>query len=392
MDSAISSKFMGSLLLLLLLLTTCTSLGGNVNVIKIGLVAPFEGRYRYIGYDAIYAARMAVREINAQGGAAGWRIDLVAYDDRASSEMARNAARNLIVDPDVVAVIGHYRAESTAAAQPLYEAAHIPLVVIGTWLTDTQDPPSSRLLWHLMPSPDLMARAMISTADIQPEGGTSAVVGEGVLASALHQGTGEVPTRYDPQQEKHTPHAGIVFSALPPHRAAESLAAWRGQGWQGVYICDFKCAAGEFTAIAGEALEGGLQGGLLGGLLGVQFVTPYPLPQAVPTAMQPTEFTQTLETWIPRYQAVGPHVAPPGIYALPTYEAVHLLAEALAHAIETQLPSANRTRVAAALPTIRRRGYLGTIAWDTDGFWAQAPLYVYRWTEGRPRLIKRIAE
>ena len=37
-------------------------------VIKIGLVAPFEGRFRAIGYEAVYAARLAIREINARGG------------------------------------------------------------------------------------------------------------------------------------------------------------------------------------------------------------------------------------------------------------------------------------------------------------------------------------
>ncbi len=48
--------------------------------VKIGLVAPFEGSYRSIGYDAVYAARLVVREINATGGIDGVRLELVAYD------------------------------------------------------------------------------------------------------------------------------------------------------------------------------------------------------------------------------------------------------------------------------------------------------------------------
>ena len=48
---------------LLLLLLGCASVRP---VIKIGLVAPFEGRDRAIGYDAVYAARLAVRQANAQ--------------------------------------------------------------------------------------------------------------------------------------------------------------------------------------------------------------------------------------------------------------------------------------------------------------------------------------
>ena len=46
--------------LILVLLTGC--LQTPPHVVKIGLVAPFEGRYREIGYDVIPAARLAVRE------------------------------------------------------------------------------------------------------------------------------------------------------------------------------------------------------------------------------------------------------------------------------------------------------------------------------------------
>ncbi|MDY0019926.1 MAG: ABC transporter substrate-binding protein, partial [Anaerolineae bacterium] len=113
------------------------------SVIKFGLVAPFEGRYRSIGYDAIYAARLAVREINAAGGVDGWQIELVAYDDRGDPDLARTAARNLAVDPDVVAVIGHYHQESTVAAQAAYADAGLPLIALNAWMAD------SPLTWSL---------------------------------------------------------------------------------------------------------------------------------------------------------------------------------------------------------------------------------------------------
>jgi hypothetical protein len=92
-------------------------------VVKVALVAPFEGRYRPIGYDAIYSARLAVREINAAGGIDGHRVALVAIDDGGSTQGAIDAARTLIVDPAVVGVVGHWLPQSTAAAAPLYAAA-----------------------------------------------------------------------------------------------------------------------------------------------------------------------------------------------------------------------------------------------------------------------------
>jgi ABC-type branched-subunit amino acid transport system substrate-binding protein len=95
-------------------------------------VAPFEGRYRAIGYEAIYAARLAIREINARGGVHGYRIELVALDDRGEADRAIEAARQLIIDPQVVTVIGHYRPTTTAAALDVYCAGSLPVVALET--------------------------------------------------------------------------------------------------------------------------------------------------------------------------------------------------------------------------------------------------------------------
>ncbi len=97
-------------------------------LLKIGLVAPFEGRDRPVGYDAIYAARLAVREINTAGGIGGYRIALAALDDGGDPEMAQQAAAALVVDPDVVAVVGHWLPETTAVAAMVYEPAGLPLI------------------------------------------------------------------------------------------------------------------------------------------------------------------------------------------------------------------------------------------------------------------------
>ncbi len=280
-------------------------------VLKIGLVAPFEGRYRYVGYDAIYAARLAVREINAAGGVGGWSLELVAYDDRADPELAHTTACNLVIDPDVVAVIGHYQQASTDAASAVYAEAGMPLLAVGAWLTSTLAP-----VWHISPSPEQMAGAMLEAASISPLA-SPPVGGIFPFNSSLVEGT-------------------FLF-ASPPSWEAEEGMVWR---------------------------EGTL------------FVTPYPLPRDLPG----------LEAWDAAYRAVGPHVPDPGIYALPTYEAVYALAEAITAVTESgERPS--RARVAAALPGVRRVGALGTLAWDTMGYWQEMPLYVYIWEQAGVCLV-----
>ena len=113
---------------LLLLLTGCASVSP---VVKIGLAAPFEGENRAIGYDVIYAARLAVREINEVGGIGGYRVALVALDDGGDPELARQTAASLAIDPAVVAVLGHWRPATTAAAQPVYAQNNLPFIPMG---------------------------------------------------------------------------------------------------------------------------------------------------------------------------------------------------------------------------------------------------------------------
>jgi ABC-type branched-subunit amino acid transport system substrate-binding protein len=100
-------------------------------VVKIGLVGPFEGQHRAIGYDAIYSARLAVRQINENGGIGKYRLALAALDDGGDPELAAQTAASLTVDPDIVAVIGHWLPATTAVARPIYQTAELPFIPAG---------------------------------------------------------------------------------------------------------------------------------------------------------------------------------------------------------------------------------------------------------------------
>lgn len=124
-------------ILLSLLATGCASVPP---VIKIGLVGPFEGRSRDIGYDAIYSARLAVREENARADLDDYRVALVALDDFGDPETAQDVARSLVLDPAVVAVIGHWLPETTNAALSVYQEAGLPIVPAGIVPFGESDP------------------------------------------------------------------------------------------------------------------------------------------------------------------------------------------------------------------------------------------------------------
>jgi ABC-type branched-subunit amino acid transport system substrate-binding protein len=121
----------GALRLSLVALFCLTACASVAPVIKIGLVAPFEGRQREIGYDAIYSARLAVREINEAGGIGGYRVTLVALDDGGDVMLAGKTAESLTLDPAVVVVMGHWLTATTAVAAPIYAQANVPFVALS---------------------------------------------------------------------------------------------------------------------------------------------------------------------------------------------------------------------------------------------------------------------
>jgi ABC-type branched-subunit amino acid transport system substrate-binding protein len=73
---------------------------------------------------------LAIREINAKGGIDGQRVELVALDDRGEPDKAIAAARQLVLDPQVVAVVGHLRPDSTAAAMKIYCEAGLSVIAL----------------------------------------------------------------------------------------------------------------------------------------------------------------------------------------------------------------------------------------------------------------------
>ncbi len=340
-----------------LLLAGSLLLGGCLppaqpRVIKIALVAPFEGRDRAIGYDAIYGARLAVQEFNAAGGI---QLELVSYDDRGEVELAQTLARDVSADPEVMAVIGNFRPATTEAAAPIYAEAGVALVSVGGGAV--AGGATTRVL---APQPAILAREIVTRA---ATGGrtTLAIWGQGAMAESLRAAVTEaglfIGTASTPAQGMPLPEG--ILNTRPALEAGEDLSLWRNAGWNGVLVGGPELADAAFGTAAGASAEW------------TCFVTPYPFPQDL----------AGLEGWIADYKAMGPHVPEPGPYALPAYMAVKALGEAVKAA-----DGGDREAVANALGQVRFDGPTGTLSWDTAGFWSGAPLYYYCWEQGKPRL------
>lgn len=106
------------------LLFWITGCGGQKTpVVKIGFVAPLTGDQAPHGQDMLNGAKLAV----AQAGdiLPGYRLELVALDDQRNPTQAVAAAKKLVSDHDVVAVVGHLNSSCTMPASAIYHQARM---------------------------------------------------------------------------------------------------------------------------------------------------------------------------------------------------------------------------------------------------------------------------
>lgn len=150
----------------IVLLAAC---GRPVPTYKIALVAPFEGRLRQVGYDVFPAMRLAIREQINAGGVGGAFVTFIAYNDSADPQMAARVARNVALDPEVLAVMGHLTLSTTLAAMDVYTRASLPLL---TLLVPADAVPQSPFVFNLSPSLH-SARVEVKSATCDALGDTS---------------------------------------------------------------------------------------------------------------------------------------------------------------------------------------------------------------------------
>lgn len=109
-----------------LLLISGVGCGKPEPVVKVGFVGPLTGDQAPQGEGMLHGAQLAIEHANARGPVLpGHRLELVALDDQRSPTQAVAAAKKLVADRDVVAVIGHLNSSCTLPASAVYHQARL---------------------------------------------------------------------------------------------------------------------------------------------------------------------------------------------------------------------------------------------------------------------------
>ncbi|MFQ5944640.1 MAG: branched-chain amino acid ABC transporter substrate-binding protein [Anaerolineae bacterium] len=332
---------------------------GSPPLVKIGLVAPFEGDYRPLGYDALNGVRMAVRERNAEGGGLGRRVEVVALDDHGEPSEARRQAAELALDPLIFGAIGHLRDETTAAAATVYSQAGLALVTLGA--PSLVSVPSVDGQARLGPAEDEIFDVMLHHA-----------VALDVRRAAVVSGS-------ETLLDLAIAPAGLELVPFPgPHALLSS--GFEGDGvWDAVlFLGSDEDGAGLLVALR----EAGWNGAFLGG---PALESPVFAGWAGPFAANVFYFSGSYRVSEPDFDALHRELAGsgPGPWAGAAYDAARLLLDGLEEAIQ-QNGALSREGVVQALVGAELDGITGGTALNGRGAGSGAPVTIYRFTGSYP--------
>ena len=105
--------------------------GSSSKEIKIGLLNEMTGGNATIGTAAANGAKLAIKEINANGGLLGKQIKAVVADNKSEPSESANAMTKLLTQDKVVAVTGTFSSSNAIAAASVAEANKTPYLVAG---------------------------------------------------------------------------------------------------------------------------------------------------------------------------------------------------------------------------------------------------------------------
>lgn len=99
--------------------------GDDARTIKIGMYTYLTGEFANLGQAQQNGAKIAVQQINDAGGINGHKLELIVYDDRASTEMSVQSVTKLVEVDQVDAICSNGLSAAVLATQQITEPAKI---------------------------------------------------------------------------------------------------------------------------------------------------------------------------------------------------------------------------------------------------------------------------
>jgi branched-chain amino acid transport system substrate-binding protein len=126
-------------LLLALLAAAPATAWAQKGKIKIAVQAPLSGEQAALGEHIKLGAQLAVEEASKAFKDLGYELVLVPQDDQAKPEVGVANARNMVADPDVLVIVGHFNSGVALPASEVYKDAMLVMISPANTATEITD-------------------------------------------------------------------------------------------------------------------------------------------------------------------------------------------------------------------------------------------------------------
>lgn len=349
---------------------------GTRPILKIGLMAPFEGVARPLGYEALEGVKLAIAQWNARGGPGGYMVELVALNDSNDPQEARLQAGEFLVDPAVLGVVAGWSSETAQAIVPILEQRGLATVL--PWSVPAVLADRDQGIITIAAHQEQIAQALveylpiaISHCHIAIVGAASAIAPYQAFLPACVQGAAPpvalhrhalrawVASLFD---DRTSPLEALIL-VVDPISGGEIVAALHQAGWSGELFGTADVGSTQLLDVAGGRADG--------------MVIASPAPLGTDSFSYSDENMASLASLSPR--------------TVLAYDAAHVLLSAIASNV-AQAGSPSREGVMAALSKVQAEGLTGPIAFDAQGRRLHASVWLYRIEDQRYPgvLVKRV--
>ena len=96
--------------------------------VKIATQSPLSGGQAALGEGIKLGAQLALEKFKGPVEKAGWKVELVPFDDQAKPDVGVANARNIIADRDIIGVVGHLNSGVAIPASEVYREVNLAMV------------------------------------------------------------------------------------------------------------------------------------------------------------------------------------------------------------------------------------------------------------------------
>ncbi|MGH7772644.1 MAG: branched-chain amino acid ABC transporter substrate-binding protein [Candidatus Binatia bacterium] len=128
-----------SFLSLLLVFASSVETWAQKKLIKVATQSPLSGEQAAQGEYIKLGAQLAVEEVTNAFKSLGFDLKLVPYDDQAKPEVGVANARNIVADPDILLVVGHFNSGVALPSSEIYKDSMLAMISPANTATEITD-------------------------------------------------------------------------------------------------------------------------------------------------------------------------------------------------------------------------------------------------------------